>query len=202
MMWDLLPRQYQLYITVFLTLVFYHTINAINSLCQNWLEHPGFTWIQTLSLITSALGVAGVLIVNFTWRWFWKKLPLCNWLFPDLNGIWVGTVSWSDNKEIKSKPITFTIHQTFFSLRLHSQTNESPSHSTRSVLVADREVKRYKILYSYEADPSAKFLHRSPRHEGMAWLEIDMTKDKHKLVGQYYTQRKTSGSITLKRKGT
>ncbi len=45
---------------------------------------------------------------------------------------------------------------------------------------------------------SAEFRYRSARHEGLAWLEMDIDADSERLVG-YYTQRKTSGDMDVRR---
>jgi hypothetical protein len=41
--------------------------------------------------------------------------------------------------------------------------------------------------------------HRSNRHDGIAWLEMDYERHPDRLVGQYFTDRRTTGDIELTR---
>jgi hypothetical protein len=47
--------------------------------------------------------------------------------------------------------------------------------------------------------PLAQFRYRSATHEGVAWLEVDLDADPESMVGCYYTDRKTTGDIVVKR---
>ena len=76
---------------------------------------------------------------------------------------------------------------------------ESTSYSTRCLLEADREAGRFRFWYSYDNNPRAQYRHRSARHEGVAWLELDIDTDPERLVGDYYTDRRTSGDIDVRR---
>lgn len=77
------------------------------------------------------------------------------------------------------------------------RTSESTSHSTRSLLEAFRDTGRLRVWYTYNNDPQAQVRRRSSPHEGVAWLEIEPATDRRKLVGRYYTDRKSSGDIEL-----
>jgi hypothetical protein len=79
------------------------------------------------------------------------------------------------------------------------RTTESSSHSTRTLPEADREAQRFRVWYSYENRPDAAYSHRSSRHDGVAWLEMDYERDPNRLAGQYFTERKTSGDIDVRR---
>ena len=54
-------------------------------------------------------------------------------------------------------------------------------------------------IHTYENRPDAALSHRSSRHDGVAWLEMDYERDPDRLVGQYFTERKTSGDIEVRR---
>jgi hypothetical protein len=91
------------------------------------------------------------------------------------------------------------IRQGLLFISVKMRTAESSSHSTRSLPEADREAQRFRVWYSYENRPDAAFSHRSSRHDGVAWLEMDYERDPDRLVGQYFTERKTSGDIEVRR---
>jgi hypothetical protein len=79
------------------------------------------------------------------------------------------------------------------------RTGESTSYSKRCLLEADPDAGRFRFWYSYDNDPKAEFRYRSARHEGVAWLEMDLDADPERLVGYYYTERKTSGDMDVRR---
>lgn len=65
------------------------------------------------------------------------------------------------------------------------------------MLEADRDAGRYRFWYSYSNQPKAEFSYRSAKHEGVAWLELDIDTNPNRLVGTYYTDRKTIGDIDV-----
>jgi hypothetical protein len=77
------------------------------------------------------------------------------------------------------------------------RTGESSSYSTRYVLEADHDAGRFRVWYSYDNQPKAEVSHRSARHEGVGWLEMDIDADPNRLRGQYYSSRRTTGDMTF-----
>jgi hypothetical protein len=92
-----------------------------------------------------------------------------------------------------------TIRQGVLAISIKQKTDESDSWSTRVIPEADPEADRYKLWYSYSNKPKAAVAHRSSDHDGVAWLEIALSDDPEELKGQYYTSRRTTGDITLRR---
>ena len=95
-----------------------------------------------------------------------------------------------------------TIRQRLFASSVSLKTGESESHSTRCVLERLPEIGRFRIWYSYNNDPLAQVRHRSSPHEGVAFLEYDPDAETKKLVGRYYTARKTTGDIEVFRQSS
>ena len=60
----------------------------------------------------------------------------------------------------------------------------------------DREIKR--LFYNYQNEPKPEFRDRSQIHYGTVRLNI--SEDNNKLDGEYWTSRKSVGTISLKRK--
>jgi hypothetical protein len=124
--------------------------------------------------------------------------------FPDLNGTWTGTLQTTWKNPVTGEipgPIETTvwINQDLLTVTVKQQTKESPSHSTRMFLSADRESDKYRLWFSYDNRPHANVSNVSPDHEGVCWLEMNLRLDRNHLKGQYYTSRSTSGNIQLKR---
>jgi hypothetical protein len=67
------------------------------------------------------------------------------------------------------------------------------------LLEAEKDAGRYRFWYSYDNRPKAEFTYRSAKHEGVAWLELDIDTDRERLVGNYFTERKTTGDIDVVR---
>jgi hypothetical protein len=161
--------------------------------------------LKLISLVVTIICTGVVAIASAVWRRLWKRFPLIGRkLFPDLTGTWTGELAstWKNpatGQGVASIPVTIWIRQGLFSTSIKLRTGESTSYSTRCLLEADQEAGRFRFWYSYDNNPRAQHRHRSARHEGVAWLELDIDTDPERLVGCYYTDRKTSGDIDVRR---
>lgn len=198
-MWQLLSRRWQILIIVFLTIIVWTGIETFLVYIQGSELHP----IRYISVIGGIiLGVLGT-IANMVWRKIWKHFPWLEQLaFPDLNGVWIGTLksSWVNpetNERVLPIHIKIHIRQTLFTMSVSLKTEESSSFSTRCFFDADYAGQIFRIWYSYENFPKAEVAPRSARHEGICWLEINLAEGRDHLTGQYYTYRNTRGDIEL-----
>jgi hypothetical protein len=161
--------------------------------------------LKLIALVVTIISTGVVAIASAVWRRFWNWFPVIGRkLFPDLTGTWVGElVSTRKNpatgQGVAPIPVTIWIRQGLFSTSIKLRSGESKSYSTRCLLEADHEAGRFRFWYSYDNNPRAQYRHRSARHEGVAWLELDIDTDPERLVGFYYTDRKTSGDIDVRR---
>lgn len=200
-MWQLLARKTQVYLLVALTVALILGIQAAFELWDG--TRPNL--LKMISLVAFLIATVVVLGANKIWRWIWRKLPfLSGTFFPDLNGTWEGHLvsTWIDpdtKKPLPPIPTKITIRQTLFDISIKQKTNESTSHSHRVIAEADPDADRYRLWYDYDNQPQAAFHFRSNQHQGVAWLEISLTETPDELAGQYYTNRKTSGDINVKR---
>jgi SMODS-associating 2TM, beta-strand rich effector domain len=200
-MWGLLPRKVQLAIIVAASLVLAWGIQVP----YEWVTGEASNPLKWLSLIVFLIGTALVVAFNFAWRFVWRKFSALNrMVFPDLNGTWEGTLvsSWIDpatNQPKRPIPAKFWITQNLFDMTVRMRTGESTSYSTRYFAEANHGLQVFRLWYSYDNQPKAQFAWRSARHEGVAWLELDLATDASTLRGQYFTQRKTLGDIEIKR---
>lgn len=135
------------------------------------------------------------------WGWRWKIFR--GWLvpFPDLNGTWQGYIrsNWTDKetgKKPPSIPAILSIRQTFGKISCVLRTAEMVSHSYVEGFTLDRDKQIRQLTYSYTSRPKVSVKERSTFHEGTIVFDlIDMPVSK--LEGRYWTDRETTGEITL-----
>jgi SMODS-associating 2TM, beta-strand rich effector domain len=161
--------------------------------------------IKLIALVVTIISTGIVAIASAVWRKLWNWFPIIGRkLFPDLTGTWVGELvsTWKNpatGQGVAPIPVTIWIRQGLFSTSIKLRSGESTSYSTGCLLEADRGAGRFRFWYSYDNNPRAQYRHRSARHEGVAWLELDIDTDPERLVGYYYTDRRTSGDIDVRR---
>lgn len=164
------------------------------------MENPSLVdHAKTISTVLTIDGFIVLLFIRYLWRWKgFRAAKLV--LFPDLNGTYKGTIqtTWEGSGE-RTPPIpaTLTIHQMFTSVSCVMRTAEMTSHSLVSGFILDEDEQLKKLAYSYLSSPSHLVIERSPCHHGTALFEIE-EKPKLRLVGQYWTGRKTTGTIEMK----
>jgi len=200
-MWSLLGRSAQLTIIVGAGFCLAWAFDAAYQLVTGQVPNN----IKFVSLCVFIIGFVFAAIAEFSWRSLWRCFPLLQRkTFPDLNGTWKGTLvsTWVDPATGSPKPpipTDIVIRQGLFTTAVSFKTGEAASHSTRSFLEPFRETGRFRIWYSYNNDPHAQFQHRSSPHEGVAFLECDSGADPNRLTGRYYTARRTTGDIDVRR---
>jgi len=158
-------------------------------------------FIDVLRLIPTVATADGIAYLVFTvWLWRWKILQ--GWLipFPDLNGTWQGHIqtNWKDAEGKTPDPIPsiLTIKQSFGRMSCVMRTGEMESHSYLEGFCIDNDAQVRRLCYSYTSRPKASLRERSTPHDGTMLFSI-IGKPVHKLEGEYWTQRQTSGTVTL-----
>lgn len=200
-MWSLLSKRSQVLILVGLTALL--LLGAQGA--AEWWTGSRPSPLKSVSLVATIIGSGVVAVANWTWRAIWRRLPFLNrTFFPDLNGVWEGTLqtTWIDPATgVPPGPIDthVTIRQGILGVHVRQKTRESDSWSTRVFPHAEPEADRYRLWYAYSNKPKAQVAHRSCDHDGVAWLEIALDDDPDLLTGQYYTSRRTTGDIALRR---
>ncbi len=76
------------------------------------------------------------------------------------------------------------------------RTGEMESHSYLEGFCIDKDAQVRRLCYSYTSRPKASLRERSTPHDGTMLFNI-IGKPVHKLEGEYWTQRQTSGTVTL-----
>jgi hypothetical protein len=159
------------------------------------------SFVDVLRLIPTVATADGIAYFVFTvWLWRWKRLQ--GWLipFPDLNGTWEGRIqtNWKDaeNKAPGLIPTILTIKQSFRAMSCVMRTGEMESHSYLEGFCIDPEAQIRRFCYSYQSRPRIGLRERSTPHDGTILLNI-VGKPVQKLEGEYWTQRQTTGTVTL-----
>jgi hypothetical protein len=200
-MWRLLPWSKQVVVVVALAVLLAWALDGLFELLQGH-RAPLLKFISLFAMVIT-IGVAGVAAA--IWRYVWQKFPfLARKIFPDLTGTWEGNLvsTWIDPSTYQRLPpirATLTVRQGLFSMSIKLRTEELTSYSTRFVLESDPDAGRFRIWYSYDDRPRAELAFRSARHEGVGWLEMEIDSDPDRMVGQYYTDRQTTGDMTFSR---
>ena len=200
-MWALVPRKTQILIIAALAIILTWGMEALLEIIQG----ERTSTLKFISLVATLISTVLVGVVSAVWQSLWARLP---WIgrktFPDLTGTWEGylTSTWINpgtGQRLPPIPTTIWIRQSLFTTSIKLRTGESTSYSKRCLLEADPDAGRFRFWYSYDNDPKAEFRYSSARHEGVAWLEMDLDADPERLVGYYYTERKTSGDMDVQR---
>jgi hypothetical protein len=158
-------------------------------------------FLDVLRLIPTVATVDAIAYFIFAaWLWRWKHFQ--GWLvpFPDLNGTWQGHIqtNWKDAQGNTPGPIPaiLTIKQSFGRLSCVMRTAEMESHSYLEGFLLDTDAQVRRLCYSYTSRPKVALRDRSTPHDGTALLSI-LGHPFYKLEGEYWTQRRTTGTVML-----
>jgi hypothetical protein len=153
-------------------------------------------------MIPNVVTIDLLVIFVFT-KWLWKFRIFKGWLvpFPNLNGTWIGQIKsdWinpESGQSIPAIPVMLTIKQSLLSLSCVMCTGEMKSHSFSEGLYIDSEKQIKQMAYLYTSKPRITLNQRSLPHDGAIIFDIIESPSK-KLIGRYWTERKTTGEITL-----
>ena len=159
-----------------------------------------FSFINVLKLIPKVVS-ADVAFIGVFSLYLWKWKIFKGWLvpFPNLNGTWKGIIhtTWIDpktNERPAPIPAIVTIHQSFTKISCVMRTAEMNSRSIISDFVLDKDNQLKRLFYSYNSNPIQTVKERSPQHYGTMVFDI-IEKPERKLVGEYWTGRKTTGQV-------
>ena len=140
-----------------------------------------------------AIGLMFILMALFNKiAWKWKYINKFVDM-PVLAKRYAGTYISDWQSENKTYDASLEIKQTFLNVSIVFKSGESRSYSILSTIDTISDSKR--IIYNYQNEPRAELADRSTIHKGTAELWIE---DSGELVGNYYTSRKTSGSMSFK----
>lgn len=153
------------------------------------------TFFGDCSKVVMIMTLLSSLFISFAWKWRifrGRLIPI-----PDISGKWEGKLISTYTNPPMEIPTTVYIKQTFFHTIVKIQTGESSSISKCASFDIDSERGVKHLYYSYVNKPKAEVRHRSEIHYGTTLLEI--SEDNQSMTGEYWTSRKTTGSIDLRK---
>jgi SMODS-associating 2TM, beta-strand rich effector domain len=144
--------------------------------------------------------VSATLLVFDKWIWHWPIFR--GWLVrrPHIRGTWRTELrsSWVNpqtNEGIPPIVAFMVVRQTYSTLSLRLMTGESRSETISAAIEICTD-GTFEINCAYRNKPKAEYRHRSEVHYG-AMLLIADTAAPTRLEGDYWTDRKTTGGMTL-----
>lgn len=146
-----------------------------------------------LSKTVLIMSVLSYLFIKFGWRCKIFK----GWLIPipDISGRWEGVLISTYTNPPMEIPTSVEILQTFFHTIVKIRTGESTSISRCASYDIDTDRGIRRLYYTYVNTPKPEVRDRSEIHYGTTYLEI--SNDTQTLTGEYWTSRKTTGSMSL-----
>ncbi|MCX6246178.1 MAG: hypothetical protein NTW10_00455 [Bacteroidetes bacterium] len=164
-------------------------------------NHDNIDFHEAINHISTTISINIIIWTIFiTWAWKWKIFY--PWLvpFPNLSGKWEGLIisNWKD-KELDPIPTEITITQNFFNIQVKIKTKESRSYSIGASFDIDAERGFQQLIYTYLNTPKTGVRDRSEIHYGSTILHFDGFKVT-KMEGEYWTDRETTGEVTLTKK--
>ncbi len=140
------------------------------------------TTITVLDLFIYFISIKG-------WRWVWRLIPaFSDTVFPDLNGIWEGSIIFEDQR-LAAKA---RIRQNWWRIAIDLHSETSKSHTL--VAYPIKEAENPKLYYIYHNEPQDP---NFPEYKGTSILVPRMNSKPMRLSGHYFTVRGTVGRIEL-----
>ena len=155
-------------------------------------------FIDYLRTMSAAISITTIIVTIFV-SWAWKYRIFRGWLVPvpNLNGDWEGCIKYNYAGKDTSRKIKVHIKQTFTSIIVKLETKESKSKNFCGSFNIDRNRDEKQLIYSYFNEPDMKLRERSPLHYGTT--KLDISQDNKTMEGEYWTNRNSGGTITLKK---
>lgn len=125
-------------------------------------------------------------------KYLWKLNPFNK--TPKLYRKYYGLLEFNYNGEQGRKNIKVIIRQSLLNINVKLVTDEIISSTITSKIV--KENGNFVLYYTYITNPHSKFSDKNPIQYGTCRLIID---DPKRLIGIYWTTRRTKGDIRLER---
>lgn len=159
--------------------------------------------LAPFSTVVGVLVILSLAMEYFLWRQSWLQKWLVS--MPDLRGTWSVEIQsdWNDPETGNTTPpikCFMGVKQSMSNLQMHLMTPESESWFVAYSINSAQSGHGYQIAAVYTNKPSIILrADRSSMHLGSLVIEThgDDEVNPGGLVGEYWTDRKTTGSIVL-----
>ena len=144
---------------------------------------------DTIDVIGEIAGITVVLMSLYN-TILWKYMP---WeKVPRIMGDYTGFIEYDYDGVIGKKDTTVVIEQTLLTVKVKLVTDEITSYTITGDVI--EENSKYVLYYTYIKNPKSKYSKENPIQYGTCRFVIN---EKDKLIGTYWTSRKTIGDIEL-----
>lgn len=155
------------------------------------------TALKSFSIAGTVVTVIFLLYDRFIWKWSIVRVVTKK---PLVAGTWRGVLQsdfmrQGETERIPPIPTVIRFKQTNSSLIATLFTGESESISEQAQLVREED-DRWRLSWVYRNTPRQSVQERSEPHRGVCDLYVS-GKDGERLMGRYFTGRKTTGEIEL-----
>lgn len=187
----------------------YIRIMALMGILIFWskISFAGLTTLNTGDIFQHAWqSAAFLLVIHYIFEHFlWKLKPLRWFLIkvPNLQGTWKGELvsKWADpqtGEEFQPVDIIVFIRQSFSTISVEVHTDKMESISYLAGFKTNKETGTQELCYTFSSKAFVATRETNPWHDGTAKFSIIEGTDII-LDGEYWTARKTIGTITLRR---
>ena len=158
----------------------------------SWQEiiHTGIRVYEIFGFIGEAVAFSAVVMLCYE-KWIWRIDPSVS--IPYIAGEYEGLIKTTYDQKCIGAFLKIT--QTLLSVEVTLRTDESISHSLYGAVEEINGTNQ--LIYTYLNEPKAIVKGKSPIHYGTATFLID---NGMKLIGKYYTDRKTTGDLEFEKK--
>lgn len=136
-----------------------------------------------------AIGISALILLAYE-KILWKYIPFSK--VPNISGEYAGTIKSDYDDKIRN--ISLSIKQTRLSIEIFVKTDESVSRTVTGTI--ENIYDKNELIYTYLNEPKAQHRSHSNIHYGTAIFILD---SKDQLSGSYFTDRKTTGEIELRK---
>jgi hypothetical protein len=154
-------------------------------------------WLQYLSTVVVCVLYAVMLFDIWLWKlpwlhsWFVKRPVVDGTWQVELRSNWIDPATGAGIAPVEGYAV---IRQTFSTLSLRLLTAESTSELVGTEIACSAD-GLYCISGVYRNEPRFQVREKSPIHYGAVWLRVIEEPAEKKLVGHYWTDRKTGGEL-------
>jgi SMODS-associating 2TM, beta-strand rich effector domain len=162
-------------------------------------ENVSPSFFKPLSTVTTVVVWLAILLDG----WLWKSPFLHGWLVkrPVIDGTWKAEIqsNWIDplTGEKREKVEAFmVVRQTLSTLSMRLLTAESSSVLVGTEIVCSPD-GTFCVSGVYRNEPWFKYREGSQIHYGGLWLQIADQRPGERLIGHYWTDRNTAGTLQM-----
>lgn len=166
-------------------------------LVQASLDFSGLSALRVAMAGATMLNLLLILWIYVGWQWLWAKIPwLDRHFYPNLNGKWEMVISYDWEGQQGEKKATAEIRQTWTSISIEVDAEDSDSRTIVAVPSKDAASGRPLLYYIFLNTPHAGKSNDDSPYEGAARLKVEL-QDGKTLSGNYFTSRGSRGRYSL-----